>query len=132
MPELLPVLPEPELPELLVPPPQPEEPLVPVPVPVPDMPPAVPPAPVLPALLLLPVALLPSVPVVPLSLPPPRMELHADRPNANASKPVNNTLWCCRFMFNSFMETVSGKCVTMPRATRVRGMFGIRVPADSG
>jgi hypothetical protein len=94
------VLPEPELPELPVPPPQPEEPLVPVPEPVPDMPPALPPAPVLPALLLLPVALLPSVPVVPLSLPP-RMELHAVRLNANASKPVMNTLWCCRFMFYS-------------------------------
>jgi hypothetical protein len=91
------VLPEPELPELLVP----------VPVLVPDMPPAVPPAPVLPALLLPPLVLLPSVPVVLLSLPP-RMALHADRPNASASKPVNNTLWCCRFMFNSFMETVSG------------------------
>jgi hypothetical protein len=43
---------------------------------------------------------------VPLS--PPRMELHADRPNAIASKPVSNTLWCFRFMFDSFMETVSG------------------------
>ena len=101
------MLPEPALPELPVPPPQAPEPLVPVPVPVQDMPTAVPPAPVLPALLLLPLALLPSVPVVPLSLPT-RMELHADRLNANASKPVSNTLWCCRFMFNSFMETVSG------------------------
>jgi hypothetical protein len=100
------VLPEPALPELPVPPPQPAEPLVPVPAPVPDMPPAEPPAPVLPALLLLPVALLLSVPVVPLS--PPRMELHADRPNAIASKPVSSTLWCLRIMFDSFMETVSG------------------------
>jgi hypothetical protein len=104
------------------------------------MPPAVPPAPVLPALPLLPPALLPSVPVVPLlpllplaplSLLPP-MELHADRPNAIASKPVSNRLWCFRFMFNSFMETCQGKYVTMPRATQVRGLFGIRVPVDSG
>jgi hypothetical protein len=69
------VLPEPELPELLVP----------VPVPV------------LPALPLLPLAL-PSEPLV----SPPRIELHAETPSARASRLAINTLWCFRFMFNSF------------------------------
>ena len=88
MPLPVPVPPAPELPELPLPQPdepdepeEPEEPLLPEPLPAP----------------VLPLALLLSVPVVPLS----RKELHADRPNANASKPVSNTLWCCRFMFNS-------------------------------
>jgi hypothetical protein len=99
------VLPEPELPELLVPPPQPAEPLVPVPAPVPELPPLVPPAPVLPELLLLP----PALPSEPPPLSPPRMELHADRPTASVSKLAINTLWCFRFMFNSFRwKRVSG------------------------
>jgi hypothetical protein len=72
----LPVPPEPELPELLVP---------------------VPPAPVLPWLLLLPLAL-PSEP----PLLPPRIWLHAETPTARTSRLAINTLWCFRFMFNSF------------------------------
>jgi hypothetical protein len=98
VPELLePVLPEPELPELLEPPPKPADPLVPVPAPVPDMPPAVPPAPVLPWLLLLPLALASEPPLL-----SPRIWLHAETPTARASRLAINTLWCFRFMFNSF------------------------------
>jgi hypothetical protein len=82
----LPEVPElPELPELPVPPPQPAEPLVPAPAPVPDMPP-------LPPLLV----------ELPLSMPLPPMELHAESPKASDSKPARSTLWCFCFMINSF------------------------------
>jgi hypothetical protein len=33
--------------------------------------------------------------------PPPRMELHADKPKASVSKPARSTLWFLSFMINS-------------------------------
>jgi hypothetical protein len=54
----------------------------------------------LPLLPLLPPLVLPPPPLLPLS--DPCMELHADRPNAVASKPASSTLWCLCFMINSF------------------------------
>jgi hypothetical protein len=42
----------------------------------------------------------PLAPELPWLLPP-RMELQADTPNANASKPAKTTLWCFCFMIDS-------------------------------
>jgi hypothetical protein len=78
--------------------------------------------------LVLPAAEPPCVP----SLLLPFVELQADTPNANASKPAKTTLWCFCFMIDSFCWNFSVGCVTMPLATSVRGANRDDVPVDSG
>ena len=81
---------------------------------------------------LLPPLVLPSddVPpeVSPLPLPLVPVELHAASPRA--SKHAKSTLCSLRFMINSFGWVFFRLCVTMPRATRVRGAFLNDVPVD--
>jgi hypothetical protein len=64
----------------------------------------------------------------PLSLPPP-IELHAE--SIIASKPAKSTPCSLRFMINSFGWVFFVCCVTMPRATGVRGAILNNVPRDS-
>jgi hypothetical protein len=114
---LVPLLPAPLAPDevpLLQPPP-----LLPLPLsaepPVAPLPELVPPeVPLLPV----PLLVVPELPLPVSLLPLPRMELHADRDST--SRPAISTLNCCRFMINSFGGCFR-MCVTMPRATSVRG-----------
>lgn len=98
--------------------------------------------PLLPLLLVLPLPLPPPLPlpldvslVLPVLLPEVSLfmgeELHAASPTA--SKPARITLACCRFMMNSLLREMNyGVCVTMQRATEVRGARRGDVPIDGG
>jgi hypothetical protein len=60
------------------------------------------------------------------------IELHAASCES-ASTPASSTLCCSRFMFNSSVVGVfQVVCVTMQRATGVRGANGRDVPAEAG
>jgi hypothetical protein len=76
-----------------------------------------------------PLLVAPLVPLLPDASLPCFMLLHAD--SAIASKPAKTKLWCLCFMINSFCLDIFSGCVTMPRATLVRGAIGGVVPADS-
>jgi hypothetical protein len=99
------------------------------------------PAPAMPLLPLLPMLLLEDcgvlVDVSPLdgvelelavSLPPMPMEPHPASPSA--SMPAKTTLNSLRFMINSLCWVFFSVCVTMQRATKVRGRIAHDVPVD--
>jgi hypothetical protein len=66
--------------------------------------------------------------VLAVSLPFMGLELHAASPSAN--KPAKSTAGSLRFMINSFCWVFFRVCVTMPRATLVRGAKPRDVQAD--